>query len=161
MPELVISDTSPLFYLHRLKQLDLLKHLYQRITIPQAVVDELKAGRDVGEDTPDVTAYNRIEIRPVRVPELIKLVTDLGAGEAQVLALALEEPGSLTIVDDNFARKVAGARGIRVTGTAGILLKAKEKKYISAVTPLLDNLRVMNFRLSDTVIASILKLARE
>ena len=82
MPEIVISNTSPLFYLHRLKQLDLLKRLYERITIPEAVVDEMKAGRDVGEDTPEVTAYNWIEIRPVRVPELIKLITDLGAVEA-------------------------------------------------------------------------------
>ena len=46
MPERVISNTSPLFYLHRLRQLDLLQRLYQRILVPEAVVEELHAGRD-------------------------------------------------------------------------------------------------------------------
>jgi predicted nucleic acid-binding protein len=46
MPEHVISNTSPLFYLHRLRCLDLLRELYQRIIVPDAVADELKAGRE-------------------------------------------------------------------------------------------------------------------
>ena len=57
MPDLVISDTSPLFYLHRLRRLDLLQKLYQRITVPQAVADELKAGGDQGEDVPNIREY--------------------------------------------------------------------------------------------------------
>ena len=80
--------------------MDLLQKLYQRILIPEAVVNELKAGRDQGEDTPDVTDYDWIEVQSVRVPQLIRLITDLGAGEAEVLALALEEPGRLVILDD-------------------------------------------------------------
>ena len=50
MPEMVISNTSPLFYLYRLRHLDLLQKLYQRIIVPEAVVNELQAGRDQGED---------------------------------------------------------------------------------------------------------------
>jgi predicted nucleic acid-binding protein len=87
--------------------LDLLQKLYQRIIVPEAVVNELKAGRDQGEDTPDVTDYDWIEVQSVRVPQLIRLITDLGAGEAEVLALALEEPGRLVILDDHLAREVA------------------------------------------------------
>ena len=68
MPELAISNTSPLFYLYRLRRLDLLQKLYGRITIPAAVVNELKAGRDQGEDAPEVANYDWIEVRPVRVP---------------------------------------------------------------------------------------------
>jgi len=34
MPEHVISNTSPLFYLHRLRQLDLLQKLYSRLLVP-------------------------------------------------------------------------------------------------------------------------------
>jgi len=39
--------------------------------------------------------------------------------------MALENPGSLAIIDDRLARELAKARGIRITGTAGVLLKAK------------------------------------
>ena len=161
MPDLVISNTSPLFYLHRLRRLDLLQKLYQRLIVPEAVVDELRAGRDQGEDAPDIADHDWIEVRSVRVPELVRLVTDLGAGEAQVLALALEEPGSLVILDDLLARKVAKLRNIRLTGTAGVILKAKQQGYISAVAPLLDRLLRLDFRLSNAVKASILKLAQE
>jgi predicted nucleic acid-binding protein len=161
MPALVISNTSPLFYLHRLRHLDLLQKLYERIAVPEAVVNELKAGRDQGEDAPDVADYNWIEVRPVRVPELIRLITDLGPGEAEVLALALEEAGSLVILDDRLAREVAKLQNIRITGTAGVLLKAKHEGHISAVAPLFDKLPQLGFRLGDTVKANILKLAQE
>jgi predicted nucleic acid-binding protein len=43
MPDPTISNTSPLFYLHRLNHLDLLRQLYQRVIVPEAVVAELKA----------------------------------------------------------------------------------------------------------------------
>ncbi len=156
MPDLVISDTSPLFYLHRLRHLDLLQKLYQRIIVPQAVADELKAGGDQGEDVPNIREYEWLEVRSVRVPEVIKLITDLGAGEAQVLALAIEEPGSLVILDDRLAREVARLRSLRITGTAGVLLKAKHEGHILAVAPLLDRLMQLDFRLSDAMKAKIL-----
>lgn len=161
MPEHVISNTSPLFYLHRLRQLDLLQKLYSRLLVPEAVVDELQAGRDQGEDIPEVTNYDWIEVRAVRMPAVVTLITDLGAGEAQVLALALELPGSLVLLDDRVARAVANMRNIRMTGTAGVLLKAKQEGHIPAVAPLLERLLQLDFRLSNAVQGSILKLAQE
>ena len=159
MPELVISNTSPLFYLYQLGHLELLRKLYRRIVVPKAVVDELKAGRVQGEEVPYIIDYDWIEVRSVHVPKLIRLITDLGAGEAQVLAL--EEPNSLVILDDYLAREVAGLQNLRVTGTAGVILKAKQEGHIPAVAPLLDKLSQLDFRLSDAVKARILKLAQE
>ena len=161
MPDLVISNTSPLFYLHRLRQVDLLQRLYEQIVVPEAVRDELHIGRVRGEDAPEIAEYEWIEVRSVRVPEVIRLITDLGPGEAQVLALALEEPGGLVILDDGFARAVAKARDIRLTGTAGVLLKAKQEGHITAVAPLLNRLIQLGFRLSQTTRAAILGLAQE
>jgi predicted nucleic acid-binding protein len=161
MPELVISNTSPLFYLHRLGHLELLKKLYRQIIVPEAVVNEPKAGRDQGEDVPDVFAHGWIVVRSVRIPRFIRLITDLGPGEAEVLALALEEIESLVILDDRLAREVARLQDLRITGTAGILLKAKQERHITAVAPLLDKLAHLGFRLGDTAKASILHLAQE
>ncbi|MET0623606.1 MAG: hypothetical protein ABW250_11550 [Pyrinomonadaceae bacterium] len=62
MPE-VISDTSPLQYLHQLGLLDLLPQLVGRVVVPQAVVDELEAGRALGHDLPDVTALGWVDVR--------------------------------------------------------------------------------------------------
>jgi predicted nucleic acid-binding protein len=92
---------------------------------------------------------------------VVRLITDLGAGEAQALTLALEEPGSLVILDDRYAREVATLRNIRFTGTGGVILKAKQEGHISAVAPLLNQLIHSGFWLSDILRARILKLAQE
>lgn len=161
MPEWVISNTSPLFYLHRLRRLDVLQALYQEIVVPEAVRDELDIGRIQDEDAPELADYDWITLRSVQVPEVLTLITDLGAGEAQVPALALEAPGSLAILDDRLARAVAQMRRIRLTGTAGVLLKAKQEGHLAAVAPLLDQMTQMGFRLTDTIRAMILSLAQE
>jgi uncharacterized protein len=97
----------------------------------------------------------------VHLPRILGLVTDLGAGEAQVLALALEDEGSLAIVDDGLARRIARAQNLRITGTAGVLLKAKQSGHLDALSPLLDKLDSLGFRLAEDVRITILRLAGE
>lgn len=161
MPEVVISNTSPIFYLHRLRRLDLLQKLYQEIIVPKAVVAELEAGRRQGEDVPEIDSYEWIKIRAIRSPQILGLSTDFGPGETEVLALALEESDSLVIIDEKLARKIARLRGLRVTGTAGVLLKAKQEGHILAVKPFLDRLQEIHFHLSDNVRTLILSIAEE
>ncbi len=107
MPEVVISNTSPIFYLHRLRLLALLQKLYQEIIVPKAVVAELEAGRRQGEDVPEIDGYEWIETRAIRSPQILGLSTDFGPGETEVLALALEESDSLVIIDEKLARRIA------------------------------------------------------
>jgi predicted nucleic acid-binding protein len=161
MPERIICNTSPLFYLHRVGHLELLPKLYGSITVPDAVVAELRAGRDQGEDAPEPSAMAWIEVCPVRVPQLIALINDFGPGEAEVLALALEHPGSLVIVDDRLAQTIAKGRGLRVTGTAGVLLKAKREGHLPAVAPVLSELTRLGFRRAPATRQEILALADE
>ena len=161
MPEVVISNTSPIFYLHRLRRLDLLQKLYQEIIVPKAVVAELEAGRRQGEDVPEIDSYEWIKIRAIRSSQILGLSTDFGPGETEVLALALEESDSLAIIDEKLARKIARLRGLRVTGTAGVLLKAKQEGHILAVKPFIDRLQEIHFHLSDNVRTLILSIAEE
>jgi len=42
MPDIVIVNTSPIFYLHRVQQLELFNKLYKTVTVPIAVVKELE-----------------------------------------------------------------------------------------------------------------------
>ena len=92
---------------------------------------------------------------------LYQMVSGLGTGEKQVLALALEKPRSLAILDDLMARRYASFLGIRFTGTLGILLKAKEKGLLQAVAPVLDQLEALQFRLDPKTREAVLKLAKE
>ena len=61
MPE-VISNTSPLFYLHQIGQLNLLQKLYSSIKTPNAVYQELQAGKDQGISIPNIQDLEWINI---------------------------------------------------------------------------------------------------
>lgn len=92
MHKIVIVNTSPLFYLHRLGYFHLLKKLYDQIIIPHAVMAELEEGDKLGEDVPKITDYNWIKVKDVKiVPAFIKMIPDLGQAESEVLALGCEE----------------------------------------------------------------------
>jgi len=110
---------------------------------------------------PDPRAVEWIVVRrPVSAPAL-PLVVDLGPGETQVLALALESHDAIIVVDDDLARRTAEALGLRLTGTLGILLDAKRAGLIPAVGPFLDQLQELRFRLAAHTRAAVLELAGE
>lgn len=160
MPE-VIVDTSPLQYLHQLGLLELLPDFYGEILIPESVVREIAAGRALGVALPELATLRWIKVRRVVGLAVLPLVSDLGAGEREVLALALEADHPLVVLDDALARRVARRLDLTLTGTLGLLLKAKQAGRIARLEPLLDRLETLNFRLDQATRASVLSLAGE
>ena len=84
MPEVVISNTSPLQYLHQLGHLELLPHFYQQIQIPPAVTFELSAGRELGIPLPDPTTIDWLQETVPTGDITLSLATTLGAGDHQL-----------------------------------------------------------------------------
>ncbi len=134
MPE-IICNTSPLQYLHQLDLLDVCAKLVTKITVPPAVRDELVAGRKSGLNLPDLQSLDWIVVRSPSSLAALLMVTDLGAGEREVLAVALETPDSVCVLDDGLARQIAGALQIRFTSTLGVLIDAKRAGLISEIRP--------------------------
>ncbi|MFH1335096.1 MAG: DUF3368 domain-containing protein [Candidatus Zixiibacteriota bacterium] len=161
MPEMTIVNTSPIFYLHKLGLLEILNKLYGDITIPEAVKNELEKGYAQGEDVPQLENYPWIQIMNVGMPEYLNLIVDLGLGESEVLAIATNHPSALVILDDKLARRIAEMQKFRLTGTAGVLLRAKEKGLIPALKPVIEKLLSHNFRLKPDLVKTILELAGE
>lgn len=160
MPE-VVCNTSPIQYLHQLGQLHLLPALVGQVIIPPAVVAELDRGRDLGVDLPDTAVLTWIVVRhPIHTPALPQ-ANDLGPGESEVLALAMEADDAVAILDDGLARQVAQRLGIPIRGTLGVLLDAKQAGLISQVRPLLDELQALQFRLAPATREAVLRLAGE
>ena len=158
---LVIVNTSPLLYLHQVGYLELLQHLYSKILTPPAVIQELAVGKNQGINVPDIDTFEWISITPVKSISLIPAVIDLGQGEAEVLALGLENPGSLLIFDDQLARRMANIYQLKYTGTLGVLVKAKKLGYLSSVAPVVATLRQQGMWLTDNIINDVLRLAGE
>jgi len=158
---LVIVNTSPLLYLHQVGCLELLQQLYGTITVPPAVPQELEIGKLQGVDVPEVNSIEWIQIRPVASAAIIPAVIDLGQGEAEVLAWGLENPDSLLIFDDSLARRIADLYSLKYTGTLGVLVKAKQAGYVSAVAPVIAMLRSKGMWLTDKIINDVLRFSGE
>jgi predicted nucleic acid-binding protein len=77
------------------------------------------------------------------------------------LTLALALPGSVAIIDELPARRVAARLGVNVTGTLNVILVAKQLGHVQAVRPILDRLQELRFRVSAALREHILTLADE
>ena len=135
--------------------------LYGRVTAPAAVAAELAVGRSLGIDLPDLEGLKWIDIRRPQRGEFLAKVADLGAGEREALALGAEAPGSLVLLDDAFARRIADLLGIRRIGTLGVLLQAKQRGLLPVVRPVLDRLDGLRFRVGLETRRAVLRLAGE
>ena len=154
----VIANTTPLIALANTGYLHLLRELYGEILIPQAVMDEIRS-------EPAKTAVERsewIKVCSVADDSQKKLYrARLHAGEVEVMILAGELNADLMIIDDNTAKKTAKYLGMNVTGTLGILLRAKREKHIDAVGPVLAAIRANGMYITDEIAAYVLKEAGE
>jgi len=77
---------------------------------------------------------------------LIEMQVD--KGEANAISLALELTDSIVVLDDYKARRIARHLGIRVTGTLGVIIKAKHLGIITSIIPILKKISTTDFRIS-------------
>ena len=157
----VICNTSPIQYLYQADVLELLPALTGQVYIPEAVVAELEEGQRRNVLLPALEDLSWLVVRPVRDRTLLPLVTHLGDGEKEVLALGLETQDPLLLLDDRDARRYARTLGLEITGTLGLLLRAKERGILNAVQPVLDRLQSLRFRLDVRTRQMVLKRAGE
>jgi len=151
MPDVVISDTSCLIILSNIQELDLLKRVYKNVITTPEIANEF------GELLPSwVKIKSPVDVKQQHIFEL-----QVDKGEASAIALALETPGSLLILDDLQARTFAEKLGIVITGTLGVIIKAKLNGIIPSVKPLLAKIKQTNFRISSALEEIVLKEAGE
>lgn len=88
--------------------------------------------------------------------------TELGLGEAEVILLAHRSEAELALLDDHRARCIAElAYGLKVRGTAGILVTAKREGLITSVRPLLEKMRLSGYHLSHRLVEYACKQVAE
>lgn len=160
MPE-AISNTSPLLYLYRIGLVEWLPKLFVETWIPSAVREEFNEGLRRGYDVPDPDAYSWLQVVDPRSTPSEWLSLDLGAGELAAMALALENPTRVVLLDDMLARRTARAAGLTVWGTLKILLEGKAQRLTDRIEPLVDGLSESGMWISAEIRQRILVLAGE
>jgi hypothetical protein len=81
-----------------------------------------------------------INISEIKDEQAVKYFLDLDAGEAEAIVLASEIKADLIILDERLGRFHAKHADLKVTGTIGVLMKAKSEGLIEELHPLLNEL---------------------
>jgi predicted nucleic acid-binding protein len=75
------------------------------------------------------------------------------------MALALENPDRIVLLDDALARRTAQAAGLIVRGALGILLDAKARGLTDRIEPWVDKLADVGMWFSTEIRRRILRIA--
>lgn len=158
----VIVNSTPLIILCSIGKLNILKQLYTEINIPQAVFREVTEKPDsacqILKESLDWIHIEKIQSEVDKKMYKAKLHD----GEVEVMILAQQEiKADLVIIDDNAAKKTAKYLGLPVTGTMGVLLKAKREGYITEIASVIEEMRRKGFYISDSLVNMVLEQAGE
>lgn len=152
---IVVSDNSVLSCLAEIGELDLLRRFYGKITVTATI------RREAAHASAPETLRNLILTEPdwiSVVPDELPYLEETGAldaGEASAITLAWQHrASSLLILDEKRGRKVAGALGLRITGTAGLLTDAATVGLIDFEVVFLRLART-GFHLSPHIVQSL------
>lgn len=139
---LITSNTTPLINFTEIGRMDVLEALFGPVTITPAVVAELTAKSALFPLAAHVPTLPGIRIQAPADRLLVRgYAAQIHAGEAECITLAMEHPGSLLLLDDLGARGLAAANRLHFAGTLGCLAHAKRQGLITAVRPILHELR--------------------
>jgi predicted nucleic acid-binding protein len=156
MPEqakLVVTNTTPLIALTAATgNLDVLRALYNRVIVPYEVAQEIRAGgkEAFGLDVFEQATWLEINPTPVILPPYLQNTLDLG--EASVIQTALQLGVNRVCIDETIGRRVARLSNLSVTGSIGVLLKAKSMGYPVSVPDAIRRMREHGIWLSQDVI---------
>ncbi|WP_018256536.1 twitching motility protein PilT [Halomicrobium katesii] len=132
-----VLNTTVLSNFAHVDNVELLLELPRLVTV-DAVQTELAEGSETHhylEGALDVFEDDIPVVTPSSPAQKLEetLLETLDSGEAQALAVA-EEAEGMVVTDDGDARTIANQRGIRLTGSIGLLVRFVEKDRITADT---------------------------
>ena len=143
---MIVSNATPLIAFARIGELALLERIVEEMTLPQAVWQEVTAASErPGAETIREASWINVQAVSGVSPDLLTL---LDRGEAEVIALAEELDADEVILDERATRAIALTRGLPVIGSAGLLVRAKDRNLIPAVRPLLTGMQEAGMRYS-------------
>lgn len=152
-PRSIVTDTTPLIALAVATDgLEILRTLYDRVIVPLEVAEEIHA---IGTNAPGVKAFDdatwleRLDKPAVLTPYLRN---SLDRGEASVIQNALDLQIPLVCIDESVGRRLARLSGLTLTGSIGVLIKARNLGYPVSIPQAIERMREHGIWLSAEVV---------
>ncbi len=160
---IIVSNTTPLIGMASVGRFDLLRQLFRKIHIVEAVHEEIfvsvKKTDRIRYKVPEVSWIETVKVND-RV-SVNRLLENLDSGEAETIVLASEIRADWILMDEKKGRRKLMELGLNKIGTLGILLKAKQEGILSEIKPDIEKLCHQGFSISERVISTVLKQAKE
>ena len=158
----VICNTGPIVALSMIGRIDILRDLFELVTVPEAVHMEILEGGTTNAGLAGYRKVNWIKVGTLSKPVDPLLRTSLDFGEAAVIELARELSVNLVLVDERKARKIARTiYGLHVIGSARVLVEAKRHGLLDNVGVALQAMRNGGYWIGDSIVDAALKQAGE
>ena len=144
---IIVSNTSPLCYLTLIGHAEVMPKLYGNVHATQKVLEELRhpnAPPSVRNWATSPPNWLKIHSNP---EELDQTLAALDPGERTALRLSEQLRSDVVLLDESAARALAVQRGLKVSGTLGVLCDAAQAGLLK-LPAALDLLRKTNFRAS-------------
>lgn len=157
-PTRLVINTSPLLAcVAGCGSLAPFEGLYEEILVPWEVIEEINVGGPRGFGVVEIAGANWLHRWPVPVQPSILLRNSLDKGEAAVIQLALDLGIDTICMDESVGRRLARLSGLQVTGSIGLLIRARRGGRIGPLREVLARMRTHGIWLSDAVIAFALR----
>jgi len=158
----VVSNSSPIIHLAKIDKLYLLMEYFREIIIPDAVFQECIPDGKSHKEIELIKNTQWIKIEKVSNSNMVRLLlSDLDYGEANAITLANQISADLILLDDMEAREKARKIELKVTGTIGILLRAKLDGQIKSLKKNMIMLKESGFWIKDSLLQKLLAEANE
>ena len=154
---LVIADTGPINYLVLIGSIDLLPVLFEKVILPsavEAVLTDPDAPLPARNWIAHPPAWLDVHETPSR--EFDKASAELDEGETAAIALAISLGADLVLMDDRKGVIVARGKGLRVTGTLGVLDLAAQRGLVDFAQAA-ERLKRTTFRIPEPLLDSLMK----
>ncbi len=130
----IVINTGPIIALTAATGgLEVLQHLYYQVLVPLEVSEEVLAGgvnRFAASEFSSAT-WLTIAEKAMVIPPM--LANSLDRGEAAVIQLAISQGIQRVCIDEVAGRRTARLCGLDVTGSLGVLIRAKSEGYIGSI----------------------------
>jgi predicted nucleic acid-binding protein len=151
---LIIADTGPINYLVLIENIDLLPVLFEKVILRAELTDP-DAPPSVRNWIADPPAWLDVHETPSRQFDQTSM-EGLDEGETAAIALAISLHADLLLMDDRKGVIVARGKGLRVTGTLGVLDLAAQRGLVNFAQAV-NRLRRTTFRIPEALLDSLMK----
>jgi uncharacterized protein len=156
---ILVADSSAIITLSICDCLEILESMFGEIKVPFAVYTEVTAYSK--PESGNLKLFLKDKIEEINAEDYFIFEGSLGSGETEAMALYRKLNANWLLVDDEKARKIAHLNQIRVIGSLGVLVVAKERRLIKSILPLIEKVKNSHTYFAESLLRKAISMAGE